>query len=191
MTERVQFKQQLLKNLQTQLPVEFEDSAEVICISVLGLNIELRFQGPYAKSNLEFCQKYYTLFESSSSSPQYKIVYRTDQGELADPLNWTWSDPDPYSIDGKMGLYSTVIERDFISLFHNDQNVHYVQGPRLDSGATDVLDNLITKILLPDLVLKNTILLHSVAMEFQGKAYVFFGPSGVGKSTLGQLFYGR
>lgn len=129
--------------------------------------------------------QYFPVSWQSQAQPTFEVYWNTPQELLGHPSDkWgTLADPDCHFIN----LYDKewVIQRDFMAYHPNIDSVFVVADDCIDDG----FHNFLRYFLPRELFKKRKILFHSscVLDEDTLQAYVFFGPSGAGKTTISQL----
>jgi hypothetical protein len=155
--------------------IEFEVAGLLGCIEV-------------PRSDAGFVREYLRPFvpRHASRKADFEIEYRVAPGELENPRAQAWNDPDPeYRVDRREGKIR-VIQRDFAAWFGMESGHALAVGPRLGPDSLNTIDNLIQLPVSTQIVAHGGLVLHAAVVERQGAAFVFFGDSGVGKSTLAE-----
>lgn len=164
-----------------------------VLLRVAGVPIELSLSGPHQTENQVFLQKFYARFlASKATKPEIFVTYHSPSGTTAEPDHAFWArdgDPGFDFLDEKEN--TAVIQRDFFGSLHKTEPRIMAFGPRLATGATDSIDNLLNVILYRELPKHGAVPFHSATVVRNKKAYVFFGDSGAGKSTLAYLSHER
>ncbi len=148
--------------------------------------------GPNLPKTISFLEEYLAFYKLNSSEdlkPDINIFYYEDEGILGSPRIPHWNFWEDQIILEKNTEWDVVIERDFVSKVSKDGSEVFAQGPTLSRMTCDSIDNLLVYVLGRFLLKKNAIILHAATVVDGNMAYVFFGPSGVGKSTLATHLY--
>lgn len=113
------------------------------------------------------------------SSNPIRVIWQEPQGEMLKNNNWDdIDDPDCHF----MGDF--VSQRDFLTRKVNSHTYELVAHQKIDDGLFNFLRYLLPIKLLEQ---KKVIFHSSCVVSSQGEAYLFFGPSGAGKTTISQL----
>ena len=153
----------------------------------------MQFNFHYSSSlhydSVRFLERYYARFAKPGFpiGLNVNIYYNLAPDTYANPDHPVWKSYLPFRDFGQAtDGWSQIAERDFVAWYNGNSLDAYVMGPSLDMRSTDTLDNLLG-LILPRLLLKDqSLIVHSNAIVREDRAWLFYGPSGVGKSTLAE-----
>jgi hypothetical protein len=150
-----------------------------------GLCISFYFKGVNVQQTSDFLGSYLKDFKDSAKDENVQIYFNCPMGELSNPNLLMWNDW-PYEI-----VYNeknrTIIERDFVLKESIEGNSFFVIGPQMSIETCDIIDNLLIYTISKNLLDVDALLLHSACVSDGKFAYVFFGASGAGKSTISEF----
>jgi hypothetical protein len=149
-----------------------------ISVGLGGVNLALCFHYEICQETKELLATIYRPFPVDEKRAVTRLHFHLCDAHpsLGDPF---WNTQEPFL--NLSGRYT--IQRDFVA--HKDQDDFHVLGPRISRLNPDTLDNAVLFCLAHELPKNNSILLHACGVVNEaGKAYLFFAPSGHGKSTL-------
>lgn len=152
-----------------------------------GVVGELVFSGPEAQEMRRFAARYLRPFPLSrpGQEPDFSVLYTSGAGELAAGEHPFWNELQPeFRLSAQSDGTTTVLQRDFVGLLERDSRRLIAVGPVLDERTTDTLDNILLLMFSRKLVERGALATHAATIERKGMAYVFFGASGAGKSTI-------
>ncbi|RME16015.1 MAG: hypothetical protein D6797_05365 [Bdellovibrio sp.] len=175
-----------LKALGQQDDLESQPSCEFF---VLGTRIRFFLvEESFRLSELQFLKKYYELFSVPEQpiSSTVDIYHMQSPQALRDFSHEFWNVTHPFEEKIILDEGELIWERDFLALKKSSQR-YLVTSASLGEESTDILDNLINAILRKELLHQKALLFHAAAVKVHGVSWVFFGPSGVGKSTLAKF----
>ena len=157
-------------------------------LSFLGLEITLEFYYKLQSETLELLSNKYSPFKQGRAKAKKVIKFFISEHapSLADPL-WNTYEPFLKSIEHDQQHY--LIVRDFICRPESDKSSFYIYGPEVEPGNPDTLDNALLLALAHYMPDDNSILLHAAAVLDGDQAYLFFAPSGNGKTTFSKKMY--
>ena len=162
--------------------------AQRIPIQLAGVYGEVITHGPYANENADFLRKYYEKFCTlENKKSEFYIYYTSPKDARAHHEHLLWSE-DPhhdFQIE-KVGAEFKIVQRDFIGQLDSGKNTIFGLGPKLSYATTDSIDNLLNILIFQELPKHKALVLHAAGVLVDGFAYVFFGNSEVGKSTLAE-----
>lgn len=173
-------------------PINTFNSQAIFKFKVAGLWIQINYQGCQTTLTLEFLQKYFIHFEQKCNfdeSSDIIIHYRQLEDEHGSSLWKYWNewDHEIEFIPQKNNGYNPIVARDFVGLLDNGKKEIFVIGPELSFDTCDSIDNVISYMIGHHLLERDGVILHAACTVFSGQAYVFFGASGVGKSTIAEF----
>lgn len=147
---------------------------------------KLRFHG-LGPSGEAFLRSHLGRFLAPVGEAVFTLNYFVAQGPHADAAHPDWEDED-YRFHGwKDGDHYHVVHRDFVGTLFAEENRISVFGPDLGPECSDSLDNPLQFAANYYLPRQGILPVHASAVVREGKAYLFFGDSGVGKSTLARF----
>ncbi len=156
--------------------------------SVLGGEIHFSDCKTWSPSLLERVKEYY-LGYGFEKETDIEIHYQAASGEFSSPNHRIWNDHLPETWFEADGVDQICISRDFAWKQKGASSVFEVIGPDLEFFPTDTLDNLMNSLFSKASGNHLQFILHASAVLKDGKAFIFFAPSGEGKSTLARLSY--
>ena len=154
-------------------------------IRVGGVGVEVRFSSDWNESIEGVCRNHWSFFESSEGPADVQITLAPADGEFIEQSHALWSVPTPFQHNLKDRTGEWIFHRDFTALVRGGDTVAWL--PRPTDTFTDALDNIVALSIRRVAESRGAFLFHAAVVEHEGKAVVFFGPSGIGKSTLARL----
>ncbi len=152
----------------------------VICVG----NIQIALVIDRSFRNREFLFSYLSKFRSSNTSqPHLHLVLQRAPDEFASPEHALWNEPTPRNET----LSQLWVHRDFVAKEFNEKIVAVL--PDFSEAMMDGVDNAINVAMNSIMSLHQQFLFHCATVVVAGQAYVFYGPSGIGKSTLAKLCF--
>ncbi len=176
-------KVEIANNIQT----DSEGYTKIFIKEFAGLVLSFFYKGEKTKTTSDFLKNYLIDFKDASDNDadDVQIYFDCPLGELSNPNLKMWNDW-PYEI-----IYNeenkTLIERDFVLKEGKVGSSFFAIGPQMSIESCDILDNLLIYAISKNLLSKNALLLHSACVSDGEFAYVFFGASGAGKSTISEF----
>lgn len=164
-------------------------------LRVAGISLGLNFSEDWGKSSIaSICAQHWAPFVQSTntSEAEIEISLAPAEGETRSSEHPMWNLKDPFQFeirDEKTGTW--VFHRDFTALLTDQADglqkrlLAWISEP--SASMTDALDNILAFALQPLAERRQGFLFHASVVEHEGRAMVFFGPSGIGKSTLAKL----
>lgn len=173
-------------------PINTFNSRPLFKFKVAGFWIQINYHGSYVLSTLEFLQKYFVHFEQNCDiqGPSDIIIhYRQLENEYGSSSWRYWNEwnHEIEFIPQKNAGYNPIVARDFVGLLENGKKEIFVIGPELSFETCDSIDNVISYMIGHHLLEREGVILHAACTVFSGQAYVFFGASGAGKSTIAEF----
>lgn len=165
-----------------------EDSAWLFTLDVVGLRIAFHGSG-MGNELADWLASYYRGFLVPNQDADVRIHLLPITGAEGNhdlPL-WNEADPRLWLVRDRERTF--VIERDFIAEIDPDIRELRVHCPRMSGLFSDVLDNVMVIVMSRHIGSVGGLVLHAATLVKDGAAYVFFGDSGVGKSTLAEFAY--
>lgn len=184
------------KTIKSLLLVDFKPNtfltSPLFRFKVAGLWIQINYQGEEASKTLDFLKKYFVHFEQNSSfadKVDFVIHYRQPTNEYGSS-SWKYWNEWTHEIDflnQDNGEFDQMIARDFVGYITKDASEILAIGPELSFDTCDSIDNIISYMIGRHLLKNDGVILHAACTVFSGLAYVFFGASGAGKSTIAEF----
>ncbi len=158
----------------------------VFNLSFMDINVILNFHyelGSNFERDLETKYSPYRVknFQKTRNSLSCEINFHLDpnHSELGDAK---WNTTEPFMNSYREGQKEFFVCRDFIGgLINNDFHIY---GPAINEFNPDTLDNALLMALCYVFPRNDRTIVHSAAVVNDEKAYLFFAPSGHGKSTI-------
>ena len=173
-------------------PINTFNAKALFKFQVAGLWIQINYHGNHIPSTLEFLQKYFIHFEQKYNfqEPSDIIIhYRQLENEFGSASWKYWNEwnHEIEFISQQTDGYNPIIARDFVGQLETGKKEIFVIGPELSFDTCDSIDNVISYMIGHHLLERDGVILHAACTVFSGQAYVFFGASGVGKSTIAEF----
>ncbi len=154
-------------------------SSESSYFSIHGIDCEFVYGSSSLKTWIEKILESYHIKPKLSLKPEVQIKWLTPVGLSASELELFNEDPDPELEIIKLDKSEMALQRDFSGHFESNMVTIYCR-PDFDDGFYNALRWCLPRFLLQ----RNAIMLHSSCMvDHKGRAHLFIGQSGVGKTT--------
>lgn len=159
--------------------------SHVFHIRVAGIVLQIAFDSAWPSKVPDLCRQHWSSFLCQNLQHQVKIVLSPADGEFVNQNNEAWNISSPFQerVDDPTG--SWLFHRDFTCLVRD--GTYHAWLPSPTEIFTDALDNILAMSLRPMAEKRESFLFHASVIEHDNRAVVFFGPSGIGKSTLAKL----
>ncbi|MCB0363918.1 MAG: hypothetical protein H6624_09750 [Bdellovibrionaceae bacterium] len=151
------------------------------------IQFNFHYSSALSYESVRFLERYYSRFSKPGFpvGSKVNIYYNLAPDSFSHPDHPVWRSHLPYRDFGQNSHgWQQIVERDFVAWYNEKSLDAYVMGPELDPRSTDSLDNLLGMILPRLLLQDHTLIVHTNAIVRDNRAWLFYGPSGVGKSTL-------
>ncbi|EQC51389.1 hypothetical protein [Bacteriovorax sp. DB6_IX] len=160
----------------------------VVSIALNGIVIRFQLQSEYISERYLRCYYKEFLCENSREADCIVNLYSFDN-EYASIGHDIWNERWPrfHFINLEEENKAYIIEREYIAQSSNQLREIDCLVPEINEINPDSLDNLVSTIFSSFMKKSKSLILHSAGVVKDGKAYIFFGHSGVGKSTLADL----
>ncbi len=156
-------------------------------LMVAGMHVRVSFAASWAPGVIHDCLSYWRLFvaKPNTSPPEFHLHLAPAAGAFIDPRHSFWNSERPFLHHFENDCGKWIAHRDFVALMGDHSCWAWLPTPTPD--WSDSLDNLLALCLRPVGEKKMAFLFHSAVIEHEKKAVLFFGPSGIGKSTLAKF----
>ncbi len=174
-----------LDELYKRLPLDQKEST-CLWLNIAGLKIHFFIYDNYREKAADFLKKYLKPFISQESTfPDLSLHFVFSQGQESSIQHSLWNQTIPRTyIQNKSDDTFYLIQRDFAAIHNRETHEIWGWGPQFGTMNSVTIDNFLSLCLAQAFLEKEALLLHASAAVHQGKALLFMGPSGVGKSTL-------
>lgn len=159
---------------------------------IAGVKIHLFYRGHQIDKVSSFLNFYYKDFKSFEGDSDVNVYYDRLQGKWGESgfepwNNWT------HELEFIKGdnSFDLLIQRDFVAKVAVDGQSFYARGPEWSLGTCDSIDNLVSYALGRKLISYRGFILHAACIVDCDQALIFFGASGVGKSTIAEFSHRR
>lgn len=168
------------------------DCQTIYRLKIADVKIDLKYRGYNFNEVKYFLETYFIHFETFNSNEKADVEIQYINPGDASYGNKNWQGWNEWRHEIELIDFNDLLglmQRDFVAKFTKDFKSFYAIGPEWSFATCDSLDNLISYVLTKHVVNKEALVLHAACVVEDEQAYVFFGRSGAGKSTIAEFSY--
>lgn len=170
-------------------PVEFK-TEDIFAFEIADVKIKLKYSGKSFLVVKKFLEIYFAHFKTLSFEGHVfdvEVNYCQPDVAVIGDEKWIGWNEWPHEIE-LIDFQSSwgIVQRDFVAKVAKDFKSVYAIGPVWSFETCDSIDNIISYVIGKHIIEKNGLVLHAACVVINDEAFVFFGKSGAGKSTIAE-----
>jgi hypothetical protein len=159
---------------------------------IANVKIKLNYSGKTFLEVQNFLHTYFNHFKLLSIKDNFDVEINYSQSIDQDfgRDEWVGWNEWPHEIEViDYDAFWGIMQRDFVAKISKDFKQLFAIGPRWSFETCDSIDNIISYVIGKHIISKEGLVLHAACVVRDSEAMVFFGRSGVGKSTIAEHSY--